>query len=305
MCVNKKNRYNWFELFEYGCRPANDCCLANDWMSLMPGSLVYDIPIAELVTRMVTTAFVVVAVALVVRRFGPVIGGALAGLPIVLGPGFFFLLGKSTPSFIADTASFSLLALCATQTFLLTYMVTARAGSSARSLAFAAAGWTVSVAVLKFLPASPFPGLLAFLFTTLAVYCVGLRFLSDASTEKGSERTGLLVLRACLAGALVAFVTIGSKQFGAEISGLLLAYPIGFTMISVTIHQQFGNAHVVAVLHSGILGTISLAGFCFTLALTVRLLPEGYAFLSALAVSGTITLVVASRSRARLFLNNR
>jgi len=76
-------------------------------------------------------------------------------------------------------------------------------------------------------------------------------------------------------------------------------------MVSVTIHQQYGNAHVVAVLHSGILGTVSLAGFCFTLATTLRLLPEQAAFLTALTVSCVITLVMASRSRLGHFLKSR
>lgn len=271
----------------------------------MTEPLLVDIPIAELLTRMAATAFVVVLVALAVRRFGALVGGALAGLPIVLGPGYFFLLGRSTPSFIAETASFSLLALCATQTFLLAYMATARAGSSARSLVAAASVWMVSIAVLQSVPASPVIGLLAFLFATFVAYRAGLHFLSDAGIEKGRERNGLLLLRACLAGALVAIVTIGSKRFGAGISGLLLAYPIGFTMVSVTVHQQYGNAHVIAVLHSGILGTVSLGGFCFTLAMALRGLPEEAAFLTALTVSCLITLGMASRSRVRQFMKGR
>lgn len=254
---------------------------------------------------MATTAFVVVLVALAVRRFGALIGGALVGLPIVLGPGYFFLLEKSTPAFVAETASFSLLALCATQTFLLAYMATAKAGSSARSLAAAASVWVVSIAVLKSLPANPFIGLLAFLFITVVTYRAGLRFVSETRVEKGREQNGLLLLRACLAGLLVASVTIGAKRFGAGVSGLLLAYPIGFTMVSVTIHQQYGNAHVIAVLHSGILGTVSLGGFCFTLAMTLPLLPEQAAFLTALTVSCVITLAMASRTRVGQFLKGR
>lgn len=266
------------------------------------GSLLADIPIAELVTRMATTAFVVILVALAVRRFGALIGGALAGLPIVLGPGYYFLLGKSTPAFIAETASFSLLALCATQTFLLAYMATAISGSSARSLVAAASAWVASIAILQFLPANPVLGLPVFLFVTFATYRAGMRFVSEVARQKGRERNGLLLLRACMAGLLVAVVTIGSKRFGAGVSGLLLAYPIGFTMISVTIHQQYGNAHVIAVLHSGILGTVSLAGFCFTLAMAFRLLPPEAAFPTALAVSCAITFVLASRSRVWTFL---
>ena len=43
----------------------------------------------ELGVRMGATAAVVVAVTFAVGRFGPLVGGALAGLPVVLGPGFY------------------------------------------------------------------------------------------------------------------------------------------------------------------------------------------------------------------------
>lgn len=56
---------------------------------------------AKLATRMIATALIVIVVALAVGRLGPLIGGTLAGLPIVLGPGLYFLIGRSSQEFIA------------------------------------------------------------------------------------------------------------------------------------------------------------------------------------------------------------
>ena len=38
-------------------------------------------------------------------RLGPAVGGALAGLPIVLGPGFFFLMREAEAGFVAQAAT--------------------------------------------------------------------------------------------------------------------------------------------------------------------------------------------------------
>src|SRR5690625_7440058 len=77
----------------------------------------------ELLTKVFTTAFVVIAIALAVGQFGPIIGGALAGLPIVLGPGFYFLLGRAAAGFVSETAVYSVLSICATRMFTLAYIV--------------------------------------------------------------------------------------------------------------------------------------------------------------------------------------
>src|SRR5690606_18972202 len=85
-----------------------------------------DLPVVPLLIRMAATAFVVIGVAVAVGRLGPIVGGALAGLPIVLGPGFLFLAMQAPPDFAASAAAYSLLSLCATQLFLLAYIVAAR-----------------------------------------------------------------------------------------------------------------------------------------------------------------------------------
>src|SRR5690606_27927753 len=88
-------------------------------------SLLPDISVGALFIRMFATAIVVMSVTWSVGKFGPVIGGALAGLPIVLGPGLYFLVQQSPPAFVSETAAYALVSLCATQLFLLAYIATA------------------------------------------------------------------------------------------------------------------------------------------------------------------------------------
>ncbi|HEY0876864.1 MAG TPA: hypothetical protein VGE10_00275 [Zeimonas sp.] len=257
--------------------------------------------VAELGVRTLATAFFVIAVTGAVGRLGPAIGGALAGLPIVLGPGFFFLVRKEDASFVVDAAGYSLLSLCATQLFLLAYIAAAgREAAPARSLALAAAAWAASAAALRLLPPEPLFGLALFVALTGVVHRLGAAFRSDAVAGRRDETLGLLLLRGVLAGLLVAVVTAASRRLGAGWSGLILAFPIGYSVIAVTVHQRLGPSTVVTTLHSAMLGTVGLAAFCATLAWALAHAAPSASLALAFAISFTVTLVlVVGRAKSR------
>lgn len=248
---------------------------------------------------MVTTSFIVIAVALAVGRFGPLIGGAIAGLPIVLGPGFYFLLARAPTDFVSEAAAYSVLSLCATQIFTFAYIATAASRSPLVAIAVATCSWFISVSVLRFLPPDPWLGIALFILLTAAARKGAAHFQREAVKIKRSEGLALLLLRGGLAGVLVAVVTAAANHLGTDWSGLLLAYPIGYTVIAVTIHRQYGSSILIATLTSTLLGTASLAAFCASLSLALRILTPYAAFSAALAISFAVTtgLVIFNRSR--------
>lgn len=263
----------------------------------MLASLFADLSIGQLLTRMAATAFVVIGVAVAVGRLGPAIGGTLAGLPIVLGPGFFFLVRQASPDFVSDAAAYSLLSLCATQIFLLAYIVTAARARPLISLVAALTAWGVAAMVFRLIPPQPFFAIALFIALTVVARALGGRFVGAATKAKPTDNPGLLCPRAVLAGLLVAVVTGIARQVGATASGMLLAFPIGYTVLAITIHEQFGRATAAATLHSAILGTMSLAGFCAALAIAMPFVSPVWAFLSALVVSVAITVGLMWRLR--------
>lgn len=265
----------------------------------MLSSLLSDLSIGPLLVRMAATAFVVVGVAMAVGRLGPVVGGALAGLPIVLGPGFFFLIMQAPPEFAANAAVYSLFSLCATQMFLLAYIAAAERAGPLISLLGALAAWGAATALFRLFPPQAFVGIAIFAFITVASRKLGATLVRGTTKRARADNFGLLLLRGILAGLLVAAVTTAAHQLGAVASGLLLAFPIGYTVLSITIHEQFGAQMAVATLHSAIFGTISLAGFCTMLALAIPNMPVAWAFILALFVSLAITIVLILFSRHR------
>jgi len=263
--------------------------------------LLADISLGELLVRMSATSLIVIVVATAVGKLGPLGGGLVAGLPISLGPGFYFLLGTSTPDFLGQTATFSLLALSVTQLFLTAYMATARFDMPAASLVFAVCVWGAGIAVLEPLPVTPASAALLFGAITVSAYWFGRRFQAPNAGAGGQEGFRLLLVRAGIAGLLVAVVTAAAASLGPELAGMLLAFPVGYALISITIHERFGSASVIGTLHSALLGTIGLAAFCAAFAVSLETRPATGAFLIGLAASVTITALMlgAARFRAR------
>lgn len=262
--------------------------------ALLPG-----IPLEPLVARMAATALVVMLVSWAAGRFGPLIGGALAGLPMTLGPGFFFLIAEAPAGFVSQAAAYALLSLCATQLFLLAYIATARAGRPWLSLVAAILAWLLFASLLRLLPAQPFLGIALFALVTLFCWRLSRRFTQPVEPGKGGGGVGLLLVRGLLAGLLVAAVTTASAWLGSAGSGLLLAFPIGYTVVSVTLHQTLGTARAIATLRSALLGTVSLAGFCLVMALAVLQWSAAAAFAAALAASAAITLGLLAFGHSR------
>ncbi|HSK39821.1 MAG TPA: hypothetical protein VK943_08630 [Arenibaculum sp.] len=261
-----------------------------------------DFASTQTLVRAVATALIVIIVTLSVERLGPMIGGALVGLPIVIGPGFFFLLQEHGTDFAVSSASYALLSLCGTQAFLLAYVATAYRYSAGAALLAASVSWIVVATVLSSAPASPALGALMFVSATCAGRLLGRLFRRPVEKRRNVGGPLLLVGRGILAGILVAAVTAASTRLGPGWAGILIAYPIGFTVVSVTLHQRLGPDAAIATLHSAMLGTTSLAVFSGSLAVALPLTGSASAFLIALllAVGATsvVTAVQFRRSRS-------
>ena len=250
-----------------------------------------------LLIRMVCTGLVVIGVSWAVGAFGPIVGGALAGLPMVMGPAFFFLVQHSSTDFIATTATYTLISLCATQTFVLTYLFASRRHRPLPCLAISFGAWAVTAVLCRLLPPSILLGVLLFTAVTAGAIYVSRPLVVPSAKAKGNAGWTTLLLRGALAGVLVATITTASGWLGPSSAGILLAFPIGYTVIATTIHEKLGTASVIATLHAALLGGCSLAAFCLSMALLApQVAPMTALMLATLASVGT-TLALVLRSR--------
>lgn len=256
---------------------------------------------AEFVIRMAGTAFVVIAISWIAVRLGPTIGGVVVGLPIVLAPGLGFMLLDQSPNFVADAAAGALFSLSATQAFLLAFVILSGTAGPFLSVAGGASAWLVLALPLGLVQHPPLVGAVMFGAITLAARRIGRRWVSGRDARAAGTNWGLLILRGLLAGLLVGCVTLGASVLGAGFSGALMAFPIGFTVIAISLHLDHGGCFAGQTAYAGLTGLSSLATFCLCLTLFLRHLPAGLAFALALAASVLATLgmtLMAGRSRA-------
>lgn len=262
-------------------------------------TVLIQLPALELLLRASATALIVILVATAVGRLGPTLGGLVAGLPIGLGPGFYFLLDTAPKEFLVHLAASSLLALCATQFFLLTYTAAAGRTRPTAAIALSVIVWWGVIAVFGSVSTNVALATILFLAATVSTRWIGRRFVLPHAKAPPVEGIRALILRAIVGGLLVAITTILAPHFGPRLSGILLAFPIGYAMISVTIHERFGASTVTNVTYAAILGTLSLATFCVAFALALDAGSASVAFVFALIASVASTGFMTAIARCK------
>ena len=251
----------------------------------------------ELLVRTLATAAIVISVVLVAARAGPAIGGVLVGLPIVLAPGYFFLLREQSADFVAHAATGSLVSLSATQVFLFVYIVAARRLAPVTTLALAALAWAGASFLLGLFGPGLVAGSLCFAFVTVVARRIGRGCVVPVAPASPRRAFALLILRGVVAGLLVAVVSLSSSAFGTVLSGALMAFPVGFSAIGFSLHRDFGAAMAARTAYASLYGLTSLAVFCLALALALGHLPSPHAFFLALAMSVATTMIGLALTR--------
>ncbi|MCE0731738.1 hypothetical protein LWH48_02825 [Halomonas sp. G15] len=117
--------------------------------------------------KLLATAGIVILVALAVARVGPRLGGILAGTPVILGPGYFFMLREQAPAFVQEAVLSTLHALVATLLFTVCFVISAARLSAVKSLGLASLLWVPAALLFTQLPGGLMGALGAYLVVLL------------------------------------------------------------------------------------------------------------------------------------------
>jgi hypothetical protein len=246
----------------------------------------------EFAVRVFASGLIVLTVAWAAARLGPAIGGVLAGLPIVLAPGFFFLIAEADANFVSEMAAGTLFSMIATQGFLLAYIwATPRAGPLL-ALGMAALTWVLIALPLNTVAHGLVVGVAGFALTTVGAWLIGRRFVSTDLPAMAPPAGAKLVFRGIAAGLLVGSVTVASPLLGPSLAGAMLGFPIGFCVILLSLDLDYGSAVAGRTAHSGLLGVVSLATFSAVLSYGAGQVSAWTGFLAALSASVLVTLVL-------------
>jgi len=277
----------------------------------------------------------VALVTLAVRRWGPAVGGWLAGLPIVAGPVLVFYALEQGNAFAARAAQATLAGLVATVAFAVTY---ARGSRRLPWYVCVAIGWTAFAGGIVSLHALQ-PGLVVSLVLLIAATLAGRRMLRRVRfaepglrteayvgrfaepglrTEayvgrvpapkprsgEGGDPPGDLLIRLLATATLVLVLTGLAGRLGPAWSGLLNAFPVLTTIVAAFSHAQRGAAAAVAFLNGYLQAIVGFGLFCVVMATGVEALGLGWALAAALAAqlawhAGLVTRTARSARDSR------
>jgi hypothetical protein len=214
------------------------------------------------------------------RRFGPWVGGIVAGLPVVAGPILLAYALVHGRVFAQHAAAGTLLGLLSLTTFVVVY---GRLAGRANWLVCMLCGWTAFALATLMLDGVSVPAGVA-LGMACAGFGVGLLLLpspNPGGPAPGSPPSWDIPVRCGCALILVLALTTASGWLGPQLSGLLAPFPVITTVMATFTHAQRGAAETVRLLRGMLSGFVTFALFCFTLTISLGASTIAPAFLLA------------------------
>lgn len=258
-----------------------------------------------LLFKLLITPLLMGAATLVTRRWGPVIGGTFASLPLTAAPVSVFLYLEQGTDFAVNAACASMLGYAALAFFIVVFVQVPRWMGERPGLQGLRA-WRVWLAPCLLSALTYF--LFAWLFSWLprsgllcllvAALCLGLALVwipryargeASAQIRKGSRAAWWdLPCRMLAAGGLVLGITGIAAHIGPQWSGFLSTYPVFITLMGIFALMQAGLANLCMLMRGFVNGMFGALAFFFVLQ---WLLPYGQPLL-AYGLAALVNIVV-------------
>lgn len=230
------------------------------------------------------------------RRWGPGVGGWLAGMPLVTGPILFILALENDAVFTAHAAAASLSAVVSAIVFGAVYSHLCLRNGWPVAAAGAIGAWLAASAGLAELPGTVLPALV--LAVVSLVVAPRLFPSPPAFGAMRAERRYDLPLRMVVAVALVLFTTGIADKVGSGWTGLIAMFPLLSTILAVFSHAGQGPGFAVTMLRALAKGLYALTAYCVVIAL---FLPDwGVALTYLAAVAAAMVTQWFTRPRSRV-----
>lgn len=217
------------------------------------------------------------------RLWGPIIGGWLAGLPIVAGPILYILAQTEGSDFAVQASTLALAAIAASEAFNFAYAWSCRRLAWPSCITLGLTAWLLVATGLRQMPPTP---LTALLVAAIAVSIAWLwlpRIESPAKLPHGFKND--LVFRMLAGGGLTLFVTSVAQALGPNWSGILAVFPLLGVILCASSHRNNGPVFTINLIRGMILGRLSFAAFCLSLIFGLAEHPINQSFAAAALIS--------------------
>ena len=253
-----------------------------------------------LLAKLILTPLATLTAILVGRRWGDVVGGWIAGLPITSAPVAVFLTLEHGPAFAAAASAGSVAGVASQASFCMGYAAVASAGWPLGFLA-GATGYVGVAALLQVAEPAPIA-----LVVLSGLFLAAARFSIPAARARfpiSHSPRWEIPARMALVTAIVVAVTTLATTFGPRASGVMASFPWIGIALAVFAHRAHGAKAGVAVLRGMAIALYGFLAFFALLGFALTRIPAPLEFLAAtataLAVQFATLKVVRGDSRAR------
>jgi hypothetical protein len=224
------------------------------------------------------------------RKWGPIVGGWLIGLPLTSGPVALFLALEQGNVFASAASSAIMMGIISVFMFALAYATTAMRFLWRLSLL---AGLCAYFACTFFLESVRLPLPFGFVMV-LGVLVITLLLMPHAGSEKVlfTTRRWEIPARMGSATVLVFFITGVAQWFGPQLTGLLTPFPVYATILAVFTHRSQGGAPAISLLRGVVAGSFTFTTFFLVISATIINWGVGLAFVSAILI-GIVTHAIS------------
>ena len=240
--------------------------------------------------KILVTPVLIGAASLAGRRWGQGVSGWVVGLPLTSGPVAFFLALDQGVGFAAGAAVGSLAGAVAEAAFCVGYGQVA----SRRHYVFAVLAGTLAFAAATVLLQHVAMALVWFFLAAVLLLILAIGLMPEGSGAAVSTPPPRwdIPARIVIATALVVGLTAVAPAIGPRLSGLLAAFPVYATILTVFAHQQQGPGPAIQVLRGLLVGLFTFAAFFFVLGALI----ERFGVTAAFAASTITALALHAMS---------
>jgi hypothetical protein len=257
--------------------------------------------------KIAISPFLVAAVSLAARWWGPTVGGILMGLPWFTGPTLFVLIQDKGIAFGVGACVGIELGVACVAAFILAYgliSIFARwplsvAGGAA---AFAASAWAAQHPGL--LPGvEPGPAAPLWMASGLGLVALAIALVLLPRSRATPALQALpwwdIPMRMLTTGALVTVILLLADAMGPRLSGIMSTYPVIVSVVGTFTHHRWGREAVWRMLRGITASLVSFVAFFLIvgLALPTFGLVAAYALAAVVALIMTTGLFFLNRAR--------
>lgn len=224
-----------------------------------------------LAAKVVASMTMVLGLAWVAERVSPRVAGVLSGYPLGVAVALFFVGVENGADFAAHSAVYTVAGFSASLVLVVVYRAVARMAAKGQALLAPLLSVPCFLAMSALLSHLPL-GLVGGTALTLASICLSLwhfRHIENTTIDRrGRLSSGVLLLRAIAAAAVVLLITGWAGVVGEEWTGVLAAFPVTLFPFLVIIHWTHGWPQAQTVIKHFPLGMGALLLYTLAVALT-------------------------------------